>query len=1110
MRRWAGQAARQVAREAGRQTRHLGRRGAHILSEILIGLLLLLVVGVGGIAWRLAQGPWELPVLARTLERAAGPGLALSIGHAAIAWEGFAHGGAAPLDIRLSDIAIAGADGTRRLAVPRARVILSVPALLRGRVLVRVLAIDAPALTLTRGKAGHIRIARFGSAGSNTRLDAVLATLASPPGGSGPLAALRRVSLRNGSITFIDEQLGATWNTRHLEVQLRRAASGGATATLSDELVVGKKTVPLHLSGTIPKGYGQTGPGAAQAGPITVAAQLGAIVPADIAGVAPFFAPLAAVHVPVAATGVIRLDAGFAVGTVNLALHVGRGTVDVHGLAEPIADAEALVTGTPRHLAVEIGKLQVAPTGAPMTTLSGHIDARREANGYAVTADASLDRLRFADIAQVWPRGVGGDNTESWLASNITAGEASGGHVQLAAHVAPDFSAVTLSAISGGFTGHDLTIHWLAPIPPVEHVDATLRFDGPDAISITANNGQQAGTGFTVSHASVVISGLDAHDQDAAIAVTLAGPAADLMHILSLPRLNLLARAHLALHGVAGAIAGTLKIPRLPLLARLKADDIKVEATGTTNDLRLAGLVAGRNLDSGDLSFSVSNDGLSLSGRAALAGIASQVKAAMDFRAGPPTEITQSATVAATTSAASLATAGLDTGGTLTGPVGVQATWQQQRGGAGSLAVNANLGAATLTVPGLGWTKAAGTPATAQGRLQLAGDRITAISGLSLRGTGIDVTGRLAFAGGMPRLLVLDRLLWEPGTDASLSLIFPQANHGAWDIALSGKRFDVSALLTPAKGPPKPQPPADRKQPKRGPVWTASVTLDRLVTGAGLGVDTISARASNDGLRLTSLNAAGEAGTAAFSAAISRQGAGYAMHLAAADTGALLVATDTTRSLVGGRLDVTATDPGTTPLADWSGTATMHGFSVRDQPVLGKLLQAMTLYGVLDALRGQGVAFDTLIAPFRYRGDILTLRDARAFSSSLGMTAKGSIDFATDSCDVQGTLVPAYFFNTLLGRMPFIGRLFSPEKGGGLFAATYGVSGGCNDPSVGVNPLAALTPGFLRGVFGIFDTPAVPARPAAPKTAPAPPTTPQPASPAAPGAIVRMSPAGNG
>ncbi|MBS0562567.1 MAG: DUF3971 domain-containing protein, partial [Proteobacteria bacterium] len=123
-------------------------------------------------------------------------------------------------------------------------------------------------------------------------------------------------------------------------------------------------------------------------------------------------------------------------------------------------------------------------------------------------------------------------------------------------------------------------------------------------------------------------------------------------------------------------------------------------------------------------------------------------------------------------------------------------------------------------------------------------------------------------------------------------------------------------------------------------------------------------------------------------------------------------------------------------------------------------------YGVVDMVNGPGLGFTKLIAPFRLSGSVLELSEARAFSSSLGLTAKGRIDLARDTADIQGTVVPAYFFNSLLGRVPLIGRLFSPETGGGLFAANYTVRGPLADPSVSVNPLSALTPGFLRGLFG--------------------------------------------
>jgi uncharacterized protein YhdP len=119
-------------------------------------------------------------------------------------------------------------------------------------------------------------------------------------------------------------------------------------------------------------------------------------------------------------------------------------------------------------------------------------------------------------------------------------------------------------------------------------------------------------------------------------------------------------------------------------------------------------------------------------------------------------------------------------------------------------------------------------------------------------------------------------------------------------------------------------------------------------------------------------------------------------------------------------------------------------------------------------MRGSGLGFTRLVAPFRLTDNALDLADARAFSSSLGLTMKGRLDLDAQQIDMQGTIVPAYFFNSLLGNIPLVGKLFSPERGGGVFAASYTLRGRLEDPDVSVNPLAALTPGFLRGLFGLF------------------------------------------
>jgi hypothetical protein len=57
--------------------------------------------------------------------------------------------------------------------------------------------------------------------------------------------------------------------------------------------------------------------------------------------------------------------------------------------------------------------------------------------------------------------------------------------------------------------------------------------------------------------------------------------------------------------------------------------------------------------------------------------------------------------------------------------------------------------------------------------------------------------------------------------------------------------------------------------------------------------------------------------------------------------------------------------------------------------------------------------------------------------------------------------------NSVLGRIPFLGKIFSPEVGGGVFAARYSIDGPFDNANISVNPLSVLTPGFLRNLFDI-------------------------------------------
>jgi hypothetical protein len=174
---------------------------------------------------------------------------------------------------------------------------------------------------------------------------------------------------------------------------------------------------------------------------------------------------------------------------------------------------------------------------------------------------------------------------------------------------------------------------------------------------------------------------------------------------------------------------------------------------------------------------------------------------------------------------------------------------------------------------------------------------------------------------------------------------------------------------------------------------------------------------------------------------------------------------DVARVLESGRLVVEATLESTDRYHPMTGSAVIDETRLTRTPAVGKLLQAVTIYGLADVVRGPGMRLSKVVVPFSYDGRAIHISNGRAYNPSLGLTAEGSIGTRAGRIALDGTVVPAYFFNSALGGLPLVGKLFSPEKGGGVFAVGFSLSGDLNDPTVSVNPVSALTPGFLRNLF---------------------------------------------
>src|SRR3546814_20442290 len=89
----------------------------------------------------------------------------------------------------------------------------------------------------------------------------------------------------------------------------------------------------------------------------------------------------------------------------------------------------------------------------------------------------------------------------------------------------------------------------------------------------------------------------------------------------------------------------------------------------------------------------------------------------------------------------------------------------------------------------------------------------------------------------------------------------------------------------------------------------------------------------------------------------------------------------------------------------------------------------------------------------------------RIYGASLGLTAKGNIDFDRDAIDLTGVVVPAYSITNFLSKIPLIGTILTSGEGEGLISVVYTVDGPTDDPDVSVITPPSLTPGFLRNIF---------------------------------------------
>lgn len=1043
-----------------------------------------ILIAAGLLVWRLSAGPLSVGYFTPYFENALSPGdgrYAVRIDDTILDWSQEAH----TINVKLIGARLVDSAEVVVLQAPELYVSLSANALLRGEIAPRAISISQPSLKITRMDNGELILGVGTEAASapettNWNLSDLLSGEAGHAAGY-----LTRVNIFNARVVIDDRLLGATWSAPDTNISLLRTPTG-INALTDLDFTVGDRTAAIQMNADYRHADGG----------IIISLGFADLRPNMLASISERLAPLAPLDIPLGGAisverdrygDIVKAEFNLAGGpghiteTTPIALDVPVERSRFRG-SYSAADAEVRIEEFVLGFAADANIALPAPIdhAFPLRELTAHgtwsvdanqIDipdfkltldrpvvegaliARETGGGYNIDATVKGAGFAFDDIARYWPAMIGA-NPRDWILKHMSSGRIDDANAQASLHVtnAGDFQIVS---VGGEIHAKELIVDYLPPMPKITKGVAHAKFDAKK-FDIAVLGGEAAGL---TAQGRVVIDDLDKKDQWTDIDLKILGPVSAVLRTLDSEPFRFARAVGLSPSAALGDTSTRLKL-RFIAENRLTVDEIKVSAESELKGAGLPAVAFGLPLSDGDLNLVLDNNGMDVTGTAVVGGLPSDLQWRQNFntKASFSTRYRVKAAADADVwrekTGSNVALFGPDV---LAGQVGADIDATMMADGRGTVAVELALADASFTIAQLGFEKPAGTPAQASIQVALNQGKVTALPKVSVIGKDMNIEADVTFApdGKFASARIGHFAVGE--TDITGTVL---ANPNGWDIDLYGKKLDLKAVMAD-KTPEDPNKP-------RGDAYTLAVNVEKLRLYDDRYLDGVRGTASYDGLVVREAHfTAAPAGGGSLRIDLVPQGGDRRLTMVSDNAGAVLHAFDVNDNVIGGRLDIAGTYAGMVPAACFGGRVAMDAFRVRNAPILARLLNVASIVGLVDVLRGEGIGFDTLRAPFTRKDGVTRFENAKASGLSIGLTASGWTNSREETVEIEGEVIPANVLNGLLGRIPLVGGIFGGDSG--VFAINYKIAGAEKEPDVSTNPLTVITPGFTRKLFSIFD-----------------------------------------
>lgn len=1012
-----------------------------IIAFCSLSALILLVINAF-LIW-VITGPRSLEFLTPYLEselNATDGTYKVKVGSSLLSWDGWEQ----PVGIHVKDVKVVDAKDAQIAAFPDVGVRLDILKLLIGVLDINSLEINQPAMLLFQAEDGSVSLGFAADPHGSVTQDAAAATTSLPAAlvafssgrGDTPITRLKSISIREARIGIHNARSGMFFRSSGASMKITREVGAGK-GKLVLPTMFGDKVGKIEASFVV-DGKDQS---------IKAETQFTNLPSALLSEIFPLQTWMRSVNLPLAGAAVMKADFEGHVTSLAFNALAGEGVIEYPSeFNAPLNIKKIQLQGelTDRFRSLRL-KTGVLDLGDVVLNFDGHF--RKENEQYAADANIRTENIPVDRLSAYWPKSVS-PHTREWVISRISKGMITRSDVSL--HFKPgefDLPYTPKDSIAAAMDVKGISVLYMPKHPPVTDVEGHIEFTGSTMHSTVSKASYMSGS--KILSADVKFPDLNAADVPMFLEMQVESPAIDVFTFLDLPNLDKAKKLGLT-KDISGKASGTAKIDFIAFSENEEKNSAEVPDINYALNAKLEKVMQPKFLNkydvsNADMNVSVDNKGIKAEGKADINKLPMDVVAESLFNATHDTNYSLKLKLPVER----MVDFDLPKLDFLTGEVGVDAKFVSSD--------TADLCNASLDITNTGialeshgYTKKPGDKA----HLDLATERLpsgnTKFSSFKLSGDKYEAAGNAEIdkKTGEFQSITFTRL--TTGKHDLDKLEYKKTATGI-DITARGKALDLSPYLK-----------MDKAEESSG--LNADVKVDKAVLGERRELYNINAKVdcpdACNSVEFTS--ALGDKTPFTYSIR------GGQVAASCDNAGDLLRVLNVHEQMYGGRISLS----GQYEDKKIAGKVVIKDYTLKDAPILTKMFTIASLTGILDTLTGHGISFDRLSAPYVYDRGYITVKDAKQYGSALGITASGAISMPKSSYDLSGTIVPSYTLNSLVGKIPLLGNIIVGGEGKGLIALNYTVKGSMEAPDVMVNPLSVLTPGFLRGIFDVFDEPA--------------------------------------